>query len=464
VRKGSDPAAAARAIAALRPLLGDRLVTSQAVREHHSKDMSYIAASMPDAVAFPQTEAEVQAIVKACAANKVPVVPYGAGSSMEGHTIPRYGGISVDTREMSCIVEIVPEDGLAVVQPGVTRKQLNTELRATGMMFSVDPGADASLGGMASTRGSGTTAVRYGTMRDNVMALRVVTPDGIAIKTGSRARKSSTGYDLTHLFVGAEGTLGIITELTVRLHPIPESISSAVCAFPDARSAVEAVIATVQHGIPVARVEFLDEVAIASANAYSGLALTETPTLFFEFHGTPAWAEEQARIAESIAEVMGGTGFRWSTDADERARLWQARHDLYWATKARRQGCELFTGDICVPISRLAESIVAARADIDASPLTGQIIGHVGDGNFHTAYLIDPNDPGEIAEAERLTDLLVERALAVGGTASGEHGIGMGKLKFLRQEHGDAVDVMKRLKAALDPDGIMNPGKMGQEG
>jgi D-lactate dehydrogenase (cytochrome) len=383
---------------------------------------------------------------------------------MEGHTIPRRGGISVNTREMNRILEIVPEDGLAVVEPGVTRKRLNTELRATGLMFSVDPGADASLGGMASTRGSGTTAVRYGTMRDNVMALRVVMPDGTAIKTGSRARKSSTGYDLTHLFVGAEGTLGIITELTVRLHPIPESISSAVCGFPDVRSAVEAVIATVQHGIPVARVEFLDEVAIASANAYSGLGLTETPTLFFEFHGTPGWAEEQARIVEGIAQVMGGAEFRWSTDAEERAKLWQARHDLYWATKARRQGCELFTGDICVPISRLAESIVAAREDIDASPLMGQIIGHVGDGNFHTAYLIDPNDPGEIAEAERLTDLLVERALAVGGTASGEHGIGMGKLKFLRKGHGDAVDVMKRLKAALDPHGIMNPGKMGQDG
>ena len=458
----SPPAAAA--IAGLKSLLGDRLVTSHAVREHHSKDMSYLPAAMPDAVAFPQTEAEVQAIVQACAEHRVPVVPYGAGSSMEGHTIPKRGGISVDMREMNRILEIVPEDGLAVVQAGVTRKQLNTELRATGMMFSVDPGADASLGGMASTRGSGTTAVRYGTMRDNVMSLRVVTPDGTVIKTGSRARKSSTGYDLTHLFVGAEGTLGIITELTVRLHPIPEHVSSAVCCFPDVRRAVEAVIATVQYGIPVARVELLDETAIANANAYSGLRLAEAPTLFFEFHGTGAWVEEQARIVEGIAEEHGATGFRWSTDAEERAGLWQARHDLYWATKARRQGCELFTGDICVPISRLAESIMAARADIDASPLMGQIIGHVGDGNFHTAYLINPNDPAEIAEAERLAEKLVERALAVGGTASGEHGIGMGKLKFLRREHGEAVDVMKRLKAALDPLGIMNPGKMGQEG
>ncbi len=374
------------------------------------------------------------------------------------------GGITVDTRDMNRIVEISAADGVAVVQPGVTRKQLNTELRDVGMMFSVDPGADASIGGMASTRGSGTTAVRYGTMRETVMALKVVTPDGELIRTGSRARKSSTGYDLTHLFVGAEGTLGIITELTVKLHPIPESVSSAVCGFPDVRSAVEAVIATVQYGIPVARVEFLDEVAIANVNAYSGLTLDVTPTLFFEFHGTPAWVAEQARIVEEIAQEHGGAGFRWTADADERAKLWQARHDLYWATKAARPGCELHTSDICVPISQLARAIVDARADIDASFLTGQLIGHVGDGNYHAAYLIDPNDERELAEAERLADLLVERALEVGGTASGEHGIGISKLKFMRKEHGAAVDVMKRIKAALDPLGIMNPGKMGQEG
>ncbi len=456
--------AAARLIEALKPLLGDRLVTSGSVREHHSRDMSRLPPVLPDAVAFPESEAEVQAIVKACAAHGVPVIPYGAGSSMEGHTIPVHGGICVSTREMNRLVEVRPEDLLAVVQPGVTRKQLNTELRDTGLMFPVDPGADASLGGMASTRGSGTTAVRYGTMRENVMALRVVTPDGTVIRTGSRARKSSTGYDLTHLFVGAEGTLGIITELTVRLHPIPEMVSSAVCAFPDARSAVEAVIATMQYGIPVARVEFLDEVAIANANAYSKLDLEVTPTLFFEFHGTPAWVEEQSRIVEEICADHGGERFRWSTDADERAKLWQARHDIYWATKASRPGCELYTGDICVPISRLAESIVAARQDIEASPIVGQIIGHVGDGNFHTAFIIDPNDEAEIAEADRLADRMVERALEVGGTVSGEHGIGTAKLKFMRREHGEAVDVMKRIKAALDPNGLMNPGKMGQGG
>ncbi|MEO3386798.1 FAD-linked oxidase C-terminal domain-containing protein [Mesorhizobium sp. CAU 1741] len=456
--------AASRAIAMLEPLLGDRLVTSQAVREHHSRDTSRLAPAMPDAVAFPRDEAEVQAIVRACAEHGVPVVPFGAGSSMEGHTIPIKGGISVDTREMNHIIAIVPEDSIAVVQPGVTRKQLNVELRETGLMFSVDPGADASLGGMASTRGSGTTAVRYGTMRENVMALRVVTPDGVAIHTGSRAKKSSTGYDLTHLFVGAEGTLGIITELTLRLHPQPEAVSSAVCSFASVRGAVEAVIETVQYGIPVARVEFLDEVAIENVNSHSGLTLPVAPTLFFEFHGTPAWVAEQSRIVEEITAGHGGSGFQWSTDADERGKLWQARHDLYWATKARRPGCELHTGDICVPISKLAENIVAAREDIDASPLIGQIIGHVGDGNYHTAYLIDPHEPAELAEAERLSERIVERALACGGTVSGEHGIGTAKLKYLRREHGEAVDVMKRIKAALDPKGIMNPGKMGQEG
>lgn len=454
----------AAAIDVLKSILGDRIVTTQAIREQHSHDTSYIKPVMPDAVAFPQNEAEVQEVVRACAAHGVPVVPFGAGTSMEGHTIPVQGGISLDMREMNKIIEIRPEDGLAVVQSGVTRKQLNTELRATGLMFSVDPGADASFGGMASTRGSGTTAVRYGTMRENVLALRVVTPDGTAISTGSRARKSSTGYDLTHLYIGAEGTLGVITEVTVKLHPIPEAVSSAICAFSDVSSAVEAVIATVQYGIPVARVEFLDEVAIANVNAYSGLTLEVAPTLLFEFHGTPDWVKEQATIVKEIVTDMGALGFQWAADADEQGKIWQARHDLFWATKAQRTGCELFTGDICVPISRLAESIVDARADIDASFLKGQIIGHVGDGNFHTAYLIDPHSDKELAEAERLADLLVGRALKVGGTASGEHGVGIGKIKFLRQEHGDAVDVMKKIKAALDPLGIMNPGKIGQEG
>ncbi|PTX04238.1 FAD-binding oxidoreductase [Pararhodobacter aggregans] len=452
-------------ITGLRSLLGDRLATSNAVRDHHSHDSSWHPAALPDAVAFPRTEAEVQAIVRLCAEHDVAVIPFGAGSSMEGHTIPTRGGITIDMRDMNKVLEIRPEDGLAVVQAGVTRKQLNTELRATGLMFSVDPGADASLGGMASTRGSGTMAYRYGTMRDNVLALRVVTADGQVVRTGSRARKSSTGYDLTHLFVGAEGTLGVITELTVRLHPIPEAVSSAICAFPDAQSAVACVIEAVQYGLPMARVEFLDEVAVSNVNSYSGLTLRVAPTLLFEFHGTEAWAAEQAQIVESLAEGHGGADFVWTADAEERGRLWQARHDLYWATKARRPGCELYTGDICVPISELAGQIEAARADIEASFLEGQIIGHVGDGNYHAGYLVMRDSPEEMAEAARLAERLVERALQVGGTASGEHGIGLAKLKYLRAEHGDAaVELMKTLKRAMDPKGILNPGKLGQAG
>ena len=453
-----------QALEGLKTILADRLVTSQSVREHHSRDLSRFPAVLPDAVAFPQNEEEVASIVRVCAENRVPIIPVGAVSSLDGHIIPVKGGVTVSTRDMNRIIEIRPEDMLAVVEPGVTRKQLNTALRATGLMFPIDPGADATIGGMASTRGSGTTAVRYGTMRENILALRVVTPDGTVIHTGSRAKKSATGYDLTHLYVGSEGTLGFITELTVRLHPIPEMVSSAICAFPDVQSAVETVIECVQYGIPVARVQFLDKVAIGGVNAYSKLDLQVAPTLFFEFHGTPAWVAEQSQIAEEISTNHNGTGFKWSTDADERTKLWQARHDALWAARALKPGCEVYGGDICVPISRLAESIVAASEDIAASFLTGQVIGHVGDGNFHTAYLIDPEKPEDYAEAERLADRMLERALAVGGTASGEHGIGIGKLKFMRKEHGDAVDVMKRIKQALDPLGIMNPGKMGQEG
>jgi len=455
---------AEQVIGSLRNILGDRIVTSMSVREHHSRDISRFPPVLPDAVVFPRTEEEVVQIVRLCAEHRVPVVPVGATSSLDGHIIPVRGGITINMREMNQIREIRPEDMLAVVEPGVTRKQLNTALRDTGLTFPIDPGADASIGGMAATRASGTTAVRYGTMRENVMALRVVTPDGTVIQTGSRAKKSSTGYDLTHLYVGSEGTLGIITEVTVRLHPIPEKVSSAICTFPDVKSAVEAVIAAVQYGIPVARVEFLDETAIGAVNSYSKLNLKVAPTLFFEFTGTPAWAAEQAQIAEEITASCGGTGFQWSTDADERNRLWQARHDLLWAARALQPGFDIYTGDVCVPISRLAESIVAAREDMDASHLKGVVLGHVGDGNYHTLYLIDPNKPEDYAEAERLADRLVERALAVGGTASGEHGLGLGKLKFMRKEHGAAVDIMKRIKQALDPLGIMNPGKMGQEG
>lgn len=457
--------AAGRVIEALRPVLGDRVVTSDSVREHHSRDMSSHRSALPDAVVFPKTEAEVQAIVRACAEHRVPLVPYGAGTSMEGHTIPIHRGISLDTREMNQIVEIIGEDALAVVQPGVTRKQLNTELRALGLTFPVDPGADASIGGMASTRASGTAAVRYGTMRENVMALRVVTADGEILKTGSRAKKSSTGYDLTHLFVGSEGTLGVITEVTVRLHPVPEQVAAAICTFETVEGAIAAVQETVQYGIPIGRAEFLDSYSIESTNMYSGLDLKVAPTLFFEFEGTPAWVEEQSQIVSEIAAANGGSGFHWSTDADERARLWQARHNHYWAVKNRRANCEIYTSDICVPISKLAENIVAGLEDIAASPLEGQMIAHAGDGNFHAGYLVDPHNAEELAEAARLADRSAERALVSGGTVSGEHGIGIGKLKYLRAEHGDAaVETMKRIKAALDPLGIMNPGKMGQAG
>lgn len=460
-----DASVIAAFVTELKPLLGDRVSTGESVRALHSRDQSRLAPVMPDVVVFPETEAEVQAVLAACHRLGLPVTPFGVGSSMEGHTIPIRGGVTLSTQKMNRIREILPEDMLAVVEPGVTRMQLNTELRATGLMFSVDPGADASIGGMASTRGSGTTAVRYGTMRENVLALRAVMADGTAIKTGSRARKSSTGYDLTHLFVGAEGTLGVITELTVRLHPIPEAVSAAVCAFPTTEAAIDTVIQTIQSGIPVARSEFLDEVAIANVNRYSGLTMKVAPTLLFEFHGTEAGVAEQAARVQDIAEGNGAEGFQWSTDADDRARLWKARHDLFWATKSMVEGHSLYTGDICVPISKLADQITAARADIEASYLPGQIIGHVGDGNYHAAILFDPDKPEDFAEAERLNKRMVERALAVGGTASGEHGIGIVKLPYMLAEHGaGAVDAMRAIKRALDPTLMMNPGKMGHGG
>ncbi|MGX1099452.1 FAD-binding oxidoreductase [Amorphus sp. MBR-141] len=455
---------AAVVVGELKDHFGERLATTEAIRLQHGRDMSRLPAALPDAVVFVESEDEVRRVVSACFRHSVPVVPYGAGSSMEGHTIAVKGGICIDMSRMNRIVEIHPEDGDAVVEAGVTRKQLNAHIRDTGLTFPIDPGADASLGGMASTRGSGTTAVRYGTMRENVLALRVVRADGTVITTGTRARKSSTGYDLTRLFVGAEGTLGVITEVTVRLHPIPESVASAICAFETVEGAVTTVIETIQLGVPIARVEFLDDTAIRATNLYSKLGLKETPTLFLEFHGSPRWVQEQSETVQEIAEANGGSDFAWSTKEEERSRLWQARHDSIYSNKALRPGCDCYTTDICVPISRLAESILTARADIEASPLIGKIIGHVGDGNFHIAYLIEPDNAAELAEAERLADRLVERALKVGGTASGEHGIGLAKLKYLRKEHGDAIDSMKAIKAALDPTGIMNPGKLGQVG
>ncbi|WP_105439788.1 FAD-binding oxidoreductase [Neorhizobium sp. T25_13] len=441
---------------------GDRLSTTEAVREHHGHDMSRQPTRLPDAVVYAENEDEVARVVSACFEAGIPVTPFAAGSSMEGHTIPLKGGISLDLTRMNKIVAVNHEDFDVQVEAGVTRKQLNAHIRDTGLFFPIDPGADASLGGMASTRASGTTAVRYGTMRENVLALRVVTPQGKIITTGRRTKKSSTGYDLTKLYVGAEGTLGVITEVTVRLHPIPETIASAVCAFETMRGAVEAVVATIQSGIPVARIEFLDEVAVEAANRHAGLTLKLAPTLFLEFHGSPRWVEEQSNTVREIADEFGGSDFEWSTRTEDRERLWKARHETIYSNQTLRPGCKAFTTDVCVPISRLAEAVLAAREDIDKSFVMGKIIGHVGDGNFHVGYLIKPEIPEELAEAERLAERLYQRAMDMGGTFSGEHGIGISKLKYLRREHGDAVDMMNAIKAAIDPKGIMNPGKLGQ--
>jgi len=449
-------------IDALRLHFGDRLSTTEAVREHHGHDMSRQPTRLPDAVVYAENEDEVARVVSACFEAGIPVTPFAAGSSMEGHTIPLKGGISLDLTRMNQIVQVNHEDFDVQVQAGVTRKQLNAHIRDTGLFFPIDPGADASLGGMASTRASGTTAVRYGTMRENVLALRVVTPQGKIITTGRRTKKSSTGYDLTKLFVGAEGTLGVITEVTVKLHPIPETIASAVCAFETMRGAVEAVVATIQSGIPVARIEFLDEVAVEAANRHAGLTLKLAPTLFLEFHGSPRWVEEQSNTVREIADEFGGSDFQWSTRTEDRERLWKARHETIYSNQTLRPGCKAFTTDVCVPISRLADAVLAAREDIDNSFVMGKIIGHVGDGNFHVGYLIKPEIPEELAEAERLAERLYQRAIDMGGTFSGEHGIGISKLKYLRREHGDAVDMMNAIKAALDPKGIMNPGKLGQ--
>lgn len=452
------------AIAEIRDALGDRVSVAEAVRDHHGHDMSRLPTRLPDAVVFAESEDDVARTVEICYRHKLPVTAFGAGSSMEGHTIPLHGGVSLDLSRMNRIKTVHVEDFDAVVEAGVTRKQLNTHLRDMGLFFPIDPGADASLGGMASTRASGTTAVRYGTMRENVVALRVVTPTGKVVVTGRRTKKSSTGYDLTKLFVGSEGTLGIITEVTVRLHPIPETIASAICTFDTMAGAVQTVVETMQSAIPVARIEFLDEVAVEAANLHSGLSLKLSPTLFLEFHGSPRWVEEQSETVAELARENGGSEFEWSTRAEERERLWKARHETIFSNQTFRPGSKSYTTDVCVPVSRLAEAILAARADIDGSFVTGKIIGHVGDGNFHVGYLIKPEIPEELAEAERLAERLYQRTLDMEGTFSGEHGVGISKLKYLRREHGDAVELMKAVKAALDPNGIMNPGKLGQEG
>ena len=438
-----------------------RFSTSQAVRDQHGRDESVHPAAAPDAVVFAESTDEVAEAVRLCRTHRVPVIPFGAGSSVEGHFLAIHGGVTIDLTNMNRVIAIHPEDLDATVQPGVTRKQLNAELHGSGLFFPIDPGADASLGGMAATRASGTNAVRYGTMRENVLGMTVVLADGRVVRTGGRARKSSAGYDLTRLFVGSEGTLGIITELTVRLYPVPEAISSAVCAFPSVDAAVDTVIQTIQLGVPVARIELLDTLTLSAVNRYSKTSLKEAPTLFFEFHGSVSSVEEQAETVQELAAERGGMNFEWATRPEDRSRLWQARHDAYFACLQLRPGARAFPTDVCVPISRLAECIRATNEDIAGSTIPIALFGHVGDGNFHLVVLIDPSNPQEVAEAERINCGVVERALAMEGTCTGEHGVGIGKQKFLVAEHGaGAVDVMRALKHALDPDNLLNPGKI----
>jgi len=444
----------------LRQLLGDRLSTASAVCAQHGKDESYHAPHSPDAVAFARSAQEVAAIVRLCSNYKTPVIAFGTGTSLEGHVAALAGGVCVDLTQMDRILRVNAEDLDAVVEAGVTRKQLNEHLRDTGLFFPIDPGADASLGGMAATRASGTNAVRYGTMRENVLSLTVVLADGRVIRTARRARKSAAGYDLTRLFIGSEGTLGIITEVTVRLYGIPEAISAAVCAFPTIEDAVNTVILTIQNGVPVARIELLDEAQMAATNKYSKLNHKVAPTLFFEFHGTTAGVAEQAETVKSVAADYGGNDFRWATTPEERSKLWQARHDAYYAALALRPGSKGWATDVCVPISRLAECISETQRDLADSPIPSALVGHVGDGNFHLVFMIDPQRPDEIAEAGRLNERMVARALAMEGTSTGEHGVGYGKMDFLVSEHGEALSVMRSIKKALDPDNILNPGKI----
>jgi len=439
---------------------GERAVTSQAVREHHSHGEGLADAGMPDVVVYPHSNEEVVAIVRLCAAARVPVIPFGVGTSLEGHVAALFGGVCVDLSQMNRVLEINAEDLDCRVQAGVTREQVNAELKGTGLFFPIDPGANATIGGMAATRASGTNAVRYGTMRENVLGLTVVTAAGALIRTGGRARKSSAGYDLTRLFVGAEGTLGVITEIQLRLYGVPEAISAAVCQFPDLESAVNTVITAMQSGIPVARIELLDDVQMDASIRYSKLeGFAVQPTLFFEFHGSPAGVREQSEAMLAISDEFGGSAYQWATLAEDRTRLWKARHAAYYAALAFRPGMSAFATDACVPISRLADCIMETKKDIEKSGLTAPILGHVGDGNFHLVVLFDPKVAEQRARAEALAKAVSMRAIAMGGTCTGEHGIGWHKLDVLAQEHGEAVESMRAIKRALDPDNIMNPGK-----
>lgn len=450
----------AMAIAEIAALVGDRITTSRGIREEHGRDITHHRSMPPDAVVFPLDTAETARIVSICARHRVPVIAYGTGTSLEGHISAPLGGISVDMSRMDAVLRVSAADMDVVVQPGVTRLALNRYVRDTGLFFPIDPGADASIGGMAATRASGTNAVRYGTMRDNVMALEVVLPDGTIIRTGTRARKSSAGYDLTRLFVGSEGTLGIITELTIRLHGIPEKIAAASCPFTTLAGAVDTVIAILQLGIPIARIELMDDVQIAAVNAYFGMDLPVLNTLWMEFHGSERAVDEQVELVEEIARGHGAGAFLWTKDQEDRTRLWKARHEAVWANKSRCPGYAMLPTDVCVPISRLTECIAETKDDIARSGLFAPLLGHVGDGNFHLTIFYDPDEETQRSRAFELSDSLVKRAIAMGGTCTGEHGIGRGKIDYLRQEHGPAVDLMRRIKQVIDPTGILNPMKI----
>ena len=457
----NDGGSVAAALAELKSLLGSRASDATAVREHHSHGESYHPPAPPDIVCFPATTAEVADVARISQRFGLPLIPFGAGTSLEGHVHALRGGISVDLREMNRVLNVSAEDLDVTVEAGVTRLQLARSLRNTGLMFPIDPGADATIGGMTATRASGTTAVRYGTMRENVLGLTVVLADGRVIKTGTRARKSAAGYDLTRLFVGSEGTLGIITEITLRLHPVPEAVSAAVCSFDTMQGAVDTVIATIQLGIPVARIELLDDVQMDAINRYSKMTYPVAPTLLFEFHGdSEAHVSRQAETVQALAADRGGHRFEWATRLEDRERLWQARHNAHYAGLALRPGCRSWPTDVCVPISRLAECVVETAKECRGASFPICLVGHAGDGNFHLMYLVNPDNPGEVDEARRLNEQLVRRALSMGGTCTGEHGVGYGKMKYMEAEHGAALDVMRTIKQALDPDNRMNPGKV----
>ncbi|QUS38660.1 FAD-binding protein [Tardiphaga alba] len=454
------PVSVETVVGRLNEFMGARATTARGVLDDHGRSEAYHASRPPDVVVFPESTQEVASIVRLCNELGMPVVPFGAGTSLEGNAASIAGGVCIDFARMNRVLRVNDKDLDVVVQPGITRKQLNAQLRDTGLFFPIDPGADASIGGMSSTRASGTMAVRYGTMKDNVLALEVVLADGRVIRTGSRARKSSAGYDLTRLFVGAEGTLGVITEVTLKLHPWPQAISSAVCSFARLDQAIDTAIEIIQSGIPVARMELLDEVMMRGINGYSKLGYRETPTLFFEFHGTDASVSEQAELAEAIAADHDGQGFQWARAAEDRSKLWHARDNTLYAGLSLKPGAKAMITDVCVPISRLTECLTDTRRDIDANGLIAPVVGHVGDGNFHLLILIDHDNADEVARAKALHARLVARAIAMEGTCTGEHGIGTGKMSFLADEHGEAVDVMRAVKLAIDPQQTLNPGKI----